>query len=188
MTTTFPAAPHDGGAPSPDMLRTLLDAELSMPSRLGHVVLLLAALLMTTTVVALWVTEPALPTRTQVGFAGMTCIGASWVAYASWVLSRRRPLYGRQRVIAGRMAVACTSMFVIGALALGQVTGGRAAYTAGAAGLTMAAAAVVILVRARRAVSDLTARRDALERLLQGDAATDGAPRPGGGYSPYSTR
>jgi hypothetical protein len=144
----------------------LANAELSMPSRLGHVVLLIAAAMMTTVVGSLWITEPALPVRTQVGFTVMVLIGLSWVAFALWVLSRRRPLFARHRIIAGRMAVVFTSLFVIGAVAVAYTRGGRAAYAAGGVGMVMLAAAVVLLVRAERMFLRLTERREDLEREL----------------------
>lgn len=162
MTTTpafQPLAP-----PPPESLRTLLDSELSVPSRVGHVALLLGASLMTTVVVSLWATEPVLPVRTQAGFALMTVVGVAWATFAAWVLRHRRPLYARHHVIAGRMAVLFTSLFVIAALAVGVSTGARAAYVAATAGLSLAAAAVVILVRAMQEQRRLVERRAILAR------------------------
>jgi hypothetical protein len=154
--------------PSPavvDMTR-LLDAELSRPSRLRYVGLLLASMTMTVVVVSLWLTEPLLPTRTRVAFALMTAIGLSWAALAVWVLTTRRVLLGRDSVVAGRMAVTFTTMFVAGAVALGYLNGGAAPYAAAAMGLGLLACAVALLVRAHRRVAHLTARREALEREL----------------------
>jgi hypothetical protein len=147
-------------------LPRLLDAELSRPSRFLHVALLLGSLTMTIVVAALWLSEPALPARTQAAFGLMSLIGLSWASFALWVLTARRTLLGRDRIVAGRMAVAFTTAFIAGALALGYVNGGTAPYSAAAMGLALLAAAVSLLVRAHRRVASLTSRREALERDL----------------------
>jgi hypothetical protein len=174
MNTNTPS--HDGSdlmvsrglERSTAAVRQLADAELSVPSRLGHVALLLAALGMTVLVVSLWLTEPALPLRTHVAFGVMTAIGLSWGTFAIWVLTSRRVLFARQRIVAGRMAVTFAAAFTTGALATAAATGAAAAFAAGGTGVVMVAAAVVILRRAHRASARLMARRDALERELAG--------------------
>jgi len=147
-------------------LPRLLDAELSRPSRFLHVALLLASLTMTVVVASLWLTEPALPTRTQAAFGLMVLIGLSWAAFAVWVLIARRTLLGRDRIVAGRMAVTFTTTFIVGALALGFMNGGTAAYAAAAMGLALLAGAGALLKRAHRQVAALTARRATLEREI----------------------
>ena len=92
-------------------LRELTAAELSLPSRLRYMSLLLAAAMMTTVVTALLLTEPNLPARTSSALAIMALIGASWIAFAIWVLSRKRVLLGNHRVLAGRLSVACSAVF-----------------------------------------------------------------------------
>ena len=159
MTSTHPVPP------SLDLPR-LLDAELSRTSRFAHVALLLASLTMTVVVASLWLTEPALPTRTQAAFGVLTVIGVSWSAFAAWVLTTRRPLLGRDSVVAGRLAVTFTTTFILGALALGIMNGGRAPYAAAAMGLVLLASGVALLVRADRRVAALTARRETLEREI----------------------
>jgi hypothetical protein len=144
----------------------MLDAELSLPSRLVYVALLLAALTMTAIVGSLWATEPGLPTRTQVAFGVMTVIGLSWVAFAVWVLARRRLLYAWDSVVAGRMAVTFTATFVAGALVVGYVSGGAAPYAAAALGIVMLGGAVALLVRGQRKFARLSERRTILEREL----------------------
>lgn len=151
--------------PSLDLPR-LLDTELSRPSRFLHVALLVAALTMTVIVASLWLTEPPLPMRTQAAFGLMTLIGLSWAAFAIWVLTARRTLLGRDSIVAARMAVTFTTMFIGGALVLGYMNGGTAPYAAAAMGLGLLAAAVVLLVRAHRRVAILTTRREALDREL----------------------
>lgn len=150
-------------------VRQVVDTELSVPSRLGHVALLLAAVGMTVIVVSLWLTEPALPLRTHMAFGVMTGIGLSWSAFAIWVLTSRRVLFARQRIVAGRMAVAFASAFTTGALVTAATTGAAAALAAATTGGVMVAVAIVILRRAHRASARLVARRDALERELAGN-------------------
>ena len=152
--------------PKTEELRRLLAAQLSLRSRLGHVALLGGSAAMTIVVTSLWLTEPALPTRTAAAFAVMTLIGLSWMVFSGWVLTRRRPLYGRDGFVAGCMAVTFTSTFAIGALAIGYSSGGKAPFAAAAMGLVLVVAAVAVLVRARRNVARLKRRRDALEREL----------------------
>jgi hypothetical protein len=159
MTSTDPS-------PSLDDLRRLLDKELSRPSRIAYVTLLLASSIMTVVVASLWLTEPVLPMRARVAFGMMTVIGLSWTAFAVWVLTRRRVLSGHDSVVAGRLAVTFTTAFVLGALTLGYTGGGTAPYAAAALGLGLLAGAIALLVRAERRVARLTARREALEREL----------------------
>jgi hypothetical protein len=88
------------------------------------------------------------------------------VTFAVWALMHRRPLLAGHAIVAGRMAVTFTSLFVIGALLVGYAGGGLAGYAAAAVGVVMVAAAVVLLQRAHRTSSRLIARRSALEREL----------------------
>jgi hypothetical protein len=149
-------------------VRQLVDTELSLPSRLGHVALLLAALGMTVVIVSLWLTEPALPVRTHVAFGVMIAIGLSWSAFAIWVLTNRRVLFARERIVAGRMAVTFAAVFTTGALIAAAATEAAAAFIAAGTGVVMVAVAIFILRRAHRASAQLMARRDALERQLAG--------------------
>ena len=149
-----------------DDLRGLTHAELSRPARMGYVGLLLGASTMTAIVTALLLTEPSLPPRASIAFGVMAAMGLSWVGFAAWVLTRRRILLGRHRVVAGRMAVAFSGVFCIGALAVGYVTSSRSAIAAAALGVLMLLIATAILVRARRDVERLSKRREELERQL----------------------
>ena len=159
MTSTDPLPPLDD-------LRRLLDKELSRPSRIGYVTLLVASLTMTVVVASLWLTEPVLPMRAGVAFGLLTVIGLSWTTFAGWVLTTRRVLSGQDSVVAGRLAVTFTATFVLGALAVGYAGGGTAPYAAAAMGLGLLAGAIALLVRAQRRVARLTARRESLEREL----------------------
>lgn len=148
-------------------MQRLIAGELSLPSRLGYTALLLFALAMTVVVGSLWLTEPSLPLRTQAAFAVMAAIGLAWVAYAAWVLTRRRVLLAGHRIIAARMAVAFTTVFIAGSLALGLWSAaGPAAYAAAATGAVMLAVAIGMLLSARRRFATLMQRRDELEREL----------------------
>lgn len=146
-----------------EQVRRLAGAELSLKARVGYVALLLVAAAMTVVVVSLWATEPALPIRTQLSFGVMAAIGASWVALAAWVLTRRRPLFARDRVIAGTMAVVFTSLFVAAALVALGITRGVAAFTMLGTGVVMLALATRMLRDARRRFGALVARRHVLE-------------------------
>jgi hypothetical protein len=173
-TLSPPSAPG-AARPSADDVRRLLAAELSLPSRLGHTLLLLASLGGTGVVGALLLTEPALPARTRAAMALMAAIGLSWAAFAAWVLARRRVLLAAHHVVAARMAVAFTTLFTLGALGAAWWGGaGRVGYAAAGVGGAMLAAAVAMHARARRRVAELTRRRAALERRL---GELGGAPR-----------
>ena len=100
----------------------------------------------------------------------MIVIGLSWVAFALWVLTHRRVLLARDSIVAGRMAVTFTALFLTGALAVGYETGGRAPYTAAVLGAVMLGGAVAMLVRAHRTFARLTARRRVLELELRRNA------------------
>jgi hypothetical protein len=165
MTSTNDTPPRFTRPPT-EAVHRLVDAELSLRSRLGYVVLLLAASMMTAVVISLWLTEPALPRRTQLGFAVMTGVGSSWILFAVWVLAHRRPLLAGHALVAGRMAVAFTSLFVIGALAVARTAAGPAPYAAAGVGLVMAGCAFALLRRAHRTSARLVERRSALEREL----------------------
>ena len=153
--------------------RTLTDVlaalapELSLPARLGYVGVLLASLTMTGVITTLWLTEPGLPMRTSVAFGVLVMIGLGWVMVTGLALTRRRPLYARDRVLATGMAVTATAIGGGGTAALAVmragVPGGLVAATA-----TVAATAVALVlhVRARRRRRALLARRSELERQL----------------------
>jgi hypothetical protein len=149
-----------------DDLRRLTTSELSFRARMGHVALLLAASAMTAIVTALLITEPSLPLRASIALGVVAVIGASWMAFAMWVLLHTRVLLGRHRVVAARMALAFSSVFCLGAAAVGYATPSRSAFAAAAMGVLMIAIASGMLIRARRHVEQLSSRRDELERQL----------------------
>ncbi len=169
--TRTPAA----AKPSAADVRRLVAAELSLPSRLGHTMLLVVSLGGAGVTGALLATEPALPLRTSIALAAMVAVGLSWAAFATWVLTRRRVLLAEHRVVAARMATGFTALFTLGAWGIGRWGEfGRGADAAVAVGLVMLAVAVSVLVRARRRFHELSRRRAELERRL---ADRGGAPR-----------
>jgi hypothetical protein len=147
-------------------LRRLTVLELSLSARMGYTALLLSASTMTAIVSALLLTEPGLPPRTSIALAVMAAIGLSWIAFAVWVLTHTRILLGRQRIVASRLAVAFSSVFVVGALLVGYATSSPSALAAAALGALMLSVALSMLIRARRAFAQLSKRREALERQL----------------------
>ena len=153
-------------SPLIDDLRRVTASELSVTARTGYVGLLLAAATMTVIVTALLVTEPSLPLRTSIALGILAAIGLSWVGFAVWVLSYRRILLGRDRLVAGGMAVGFSIVFCVGALAVGYATASRSAFAAAAMGALMLVIATGVLVQARRRVAELSKRRDELEQQL----------------------
>jgi hypothetical protein len=152
---------------SAEEIRRLVAAELSLPSRLGYVALLLTALAVAVGVGSLWLTERSLPLRTHVSFALIVGVALAWVAYAGWVLTRRNVLLAGHRIVAARMATGFCALFVAVALAIGWWGGGeRAANLAALQGLVLLAGAVALHVRARRRFARLLERRRQLEQQL----------------------
>ena len=98
----------------------------------------------------------------------MVAIGLSWVCFAAWVLTRRRILLGKDRVVASRMAVAFNGLFVAGCVVAAAITGAASALAAMALGLVMFGVAAGLSIRARRQFEHLTPRRQQLERELAG--------------------
>jgi hypothetical protein len=150
-----------------EYIRRLAQGELSIKARIGYVSLLLVAVAMTAVVLSLWLTEPVLPARTQAAFGVMSLIGGAWVSFALWALTARRPLFARDAVIAGTLAVVFTSVFVAGALGAVIVSGAAAAFGALGTGVVMLGIAVWNLVSASRRHAALAARRRELESALR---------------------
>lgn len=153
-----------------DTARRIAAAELSPRSRVAHGVLLAVALAMTMIVAALWLTEPVLPLRARIALAVLTAIGATWTGYATWVLTRRRILFARQRVLAGWLALVFTTIFTAGAFTTGIASGAPAGFAAGILGLGLVTVSAVLLAQARRRLSTLQDRKRALEAGHAGNA------------------
>ena len=138
-------------------LRRLTVLELSRGARAAYVCLLLGASAMTAVVTALLLTEPSLPRHTSLALTVMVAIGLSWVGFAGWVLTQRRILLGKDRIVASRMALAFSSIFVLGCLVVAAMTGAAAPVAAMALGLVMLGVAVDAI--RRRQFANLTRRR-----------------------------
>lgn len=146
-----------------DLARRIARAELSLQSRVAHGALLAAALAMTVVLAALLLTEPGLPLRTRAALTVLAAIGATWAGYAGWVLTQRRVLFARQRVVAGWLALIFTSVFTAGGFAIGIMADVPAGLAAGGLGLALVAGSGLLLARARRRLVVLLDRRRELE-------------------------
>jgi hypothetical protein len=134
--------------------------ELSLPARLGHTALLVVSASVSALTASLWLTEPSLPLRTHIAFGAIVTIGLAWTGFAWWVLANRRVMLANQSVIATRMALAFTALFLIGAVILRS--------RLGTGGIIMSAVlfavASVNAVAAHRRFTRLVALRRSLER------------------------
>lgn len=109
---------HGGPGGSPEEVLAVLDRELSRSDRLRYLTVGLASLVVTAVTGSLWVTEPSLPLRTHLAFAGIVVLGTAWMVIAVYVLTRRRPLYAADRVLATGMAVVAIATGGIGTIVL----------------------------------------------------------------------
>jgi hypothetical protein len=157
---------HDGPGRSTDEVLAILDRELSRTDRLRYLTVGLASLVVTAVTGSLWATEPSLPFRTHLAFAGIIVIGTGWMAVAAYLLTRRRPLYAADRVLATGLAVVATSAGGLATTALAGIRGGvLPALTAGAVTTAFVATSAVLHLGARRRRDALLARRRGLARM-----------------------
>jgi hypothetical protein len=145
------------------MVQKLARGELSVRARLGYVALLLVSSAMTMVIMSLWLTEAWLPLRAHIAFGVMSVIGVSWAALSIWALTTRRVLLARDRVIAGRMSVMFTALFLASAIVAVLMTGKAAAFGAAATGAVMFAIAWRVLAGARQRWAELAAQKAKLE-------------------------
>jgi len=140
---------------------------LSLPRRIGYVLVGLGGLAGATMIGVLWATEPTpLPARTQLAFAGLIAIGLAWAVFAAWTLARR-PLFAIDRVVAATLAVCFSSLTTIAATVVAAARSSLPAVAAaGGVGLTLIAVAAVLLVRARTYRASLLARERELRDSL----------------------
>lgn len=101
---------------TPDDVIARLDAPLSLRRRILYVTVALAGLLGSGLVGLLWATEPALPPRTAIAFACLVVIGLAWAVFGTWAVTRRAPLFARDRVLAGWLGLAAWLVFAAAAL------------------------------------------------------------------------
>ncbi|MEU4518960.1 hypothetical protein AB0F52_09600 [Amycolatopsis sp. NPDC024027] len=59
-----------------------------------------------------------LPPRTKVAFAVLVAVGLAWAAFGAWAVTRRAPLFARDRVIAGWLGLTAWLLFATGALVI----------------------------------------------------------------------
>lgn len=158
-----------GPAPgrTPAEVLAALDTERSRRDRSRYVLVLLASLTVTSLVGTLWATEPGLPLRTQLAFGGLVTLGAGWMAVTGYVLSRRRPLYAIDRVLATGMAVIASVLVGAASTAVAALrAGGLTSVTVAAVAATLAGTAIVLHARARAWRRRLLERRRELEHGL----------------------
>lgn len=162
---TGPLTPHrDQPGRSAAEVAATLDVHLSRRDRLRYLAVLVASLAVTAVVATLWATEPDLPVRTHVAFAAIVAIGTGWVVVTSYILTRRRPLFALDRVLAATVAVVAAATVGTGTAVLSAVRGGwPAALVTGLVALALTATALVLLRRARARRRHLLARRAELE-------------------------
>ncbi|MEM7048626.1 MAG: M23 family metallopeptidase [Acidobacteriota bacterium] len=152
--------------PTVEVMQRKLAAELSPRRRIVYLLLLLFDLLGAVAVASLWLTEPGLPVRTQLAFAGLLALAVAWAVFFAWTLSRRHVLLAEHRLIAGRLAVVVTGAFTAGAvtLALTQADLRHLGLTASAFGAALVTIAGLALRQARQRHRALLHRRDELLR------------------------
>lgn len=156
---------HEHPAVAADDIRRMLHAELSFKARAAYLIGLLATTSFSAALLSLWLTEPHLPSRTQIAFAILVVINISWASFCAWALSRRKVLYARQGVIAGRLAVLWSAVFVAGALLTGVASGhASGGLMAAGTGMLFLGCALVMLRRANTRQEQLLHLRRSLEQ------------------------
>lgn len=88
--------------------------ELSSGRRGVYRLLLVVNAIWVAAVVSLWLTEPGpLPPRLHAAFAGITAVGAGWIAVLTWILTRRSCPTALDRIATGWMACGACSVFLM---------------------------------------------------------------------------
>ena len=167
MTRVHLNVPSEPPRPSVADVQRLATTQLSVASRVGYTMLLAASLTIAAAIGSLWATEPALPMRTHLAFALIVGMAFTWVLFAAWVLTRRRALLGKDRVLSATIGLVFSAVATAGMLSAGYWGGaGRPAYLGGLVNGLLCAGAATLLVRARRQLAALSRRRWELERQL----------------------
>ncbi len=158
MTTTTEHAELEAS------LRALTQRTLSSPARYFHVAVLVLALIMSSLLGALLVTETDLSGRTQLAFSALLALGTGWAVYAGWALIRRNTLLVHQQVVAGWMAAGGTGAFFLCSAVAVWVTNSALAMAALVAAAPLLGGAVWLLARSIHRLGELKALRLTLER------------------------
>lgn len=153
-----------------EQVQEMVRRELSAPTRIGYSLLCMFTLTAAGLVSTLWLTEPGpLPLRTHIVFGLLVAINLAWSALFGWVVTRRKVLYAMHSVIAGWMALAFCSLFLLLGLAIGLARMNMTALVGvGLLGTVQLLVAIAMLRHAQRRRRALLARRDELAgRLAQ---------------------
>jgi len=149
-------------------IQRMLRAELSLKTRMMYLAGLLAAGTFAAALLSLWFTEPHLPLRTHIAFGILVVINLAWTFFCGWALTRKKVLYARQGVIAGRLAALWSAVFMCGALIAGYTSGHlRGGMMAAASGFVFLAFALVVLRRALARHQELLRLRHSLDLDLE---------------------
>ena len=143
---------------TPDEVIARLERPLSLRTRVGYLAVGLAGLGGSGLIGLLWATEPGLPVRTRVAFAVLITIGLAWTVFGGWAVTRRTPLFARDRVVAGWLGAGAWLVFSAGALVI-TLTRDRAEPSVLIVVLGLGLVAAGNLRAARRARADLVRRR-----------------------------
>ncbi|WP_426512158.1 hypothetical protein ACPPVO_16940 [Dactylosporangium sp. McL0621] len=146
---------------TPEEVLARLDAPLSLRRRVAYLVVALAGLTGSALIGLLWATEPGLPPRTQVAFAALMTIGLGWAGFGAWAVTRRVPLFARDRVVAAWLGAGAWLAFTTGALVI-TIVRHKLEPTLLAVVVALGVLAAVNLRAARRARTALMRRRTAL--------------------------
>jgi len=136
---------------TPEDLLGRLDARLSFRRRIAYAAIAFAGLTGSALIGVLWATEPHLPARTQVAFGVLVTIGAAWALFGAWAITRRTPLFARDRVVAGWLGLAAWTVFAVGAVVVAPAVPGWLIVIVCALGAT-AATNLALALRARAAL------------------------------------
>jgi hypothetical protein len=151
-----------------EQVQAMLHRELSTPTRVGYLLMLLVTLLAAGLVGMLWLTEPrSLPVRTHLAFSALVAINLAWAALSGWVVTRRKVLFAAHNVIAGWMAVTFCTVFLASGIVIAMVRMNLLALVAVVlVGGAQLFAAVAVLIHARRRRRQLLSRRSELSDML----------------------
>lgn len=99
----------DHDAMSADELMARLRTELAPRRRLRGAVPLILGSSGGIALGSLWITEPDLPAGTDIAFGVLMVACVAWAVYGSWLVTRRAPLFAKEKVVAGWISVVATA-------------------------------------------------------------------------------